>query len=323
MFTEGNIKPKGPESPFRIMVADSNKSRYDTFFEEIEKAGLDVLHTNDREKVVSIALEFVPDVLIVNLFLGAATTLALVAEIKAALPKVHFVLVTAQMSKANMKEFVKFGISDLILDPFEPTVLIERIRYQLQDRELILPEKLSEDSTHLEECLSLLYNAMRLVSETKDIVGCLHDCLKLVQNSAKSNRVNIMSGDFETHEGLIVATSDDPTLVNKVVGLEKYPEVREVLLQGNLLYLKDISSNPLTKNIKDTVKSIKIESLMVFPIRHKGETIATMNVKLPKANETIGASQMKTLYLIALNLAPKVAGALLLKRMRSASASTA
>ena len=109
------------------------------------------------------------------------------------------------------------------------------------------------------------------------------------------------------------------TIDGKPVSLEKYPEVREVLLNGNIVYIKDIAANPLTKDISRQVKSIEITSILVFPIRHRAETIGTLNIRLGKDGLTVSDKHLKTFYMIALALSSKVAARRLLKRIHGES----
>jgi GAF domain-containing protein len=104
------------------------------------------------------------------------------------------------------------------------------------------------------------------------------------------------------------------------VDLEKYPEVREVILRGSIVYIKDITSNPLTKEIKAQVKSIEINSLLVFPVRHRGETIGVLSIRLGKEGLAVSDKHLKAFYMLTLALAPKAAARKLLKKIQPQSA---
>jgi GAF domain-containing protein len=103
--------------------------------------------------------------------------------------------------------------------------------------------------------------------------------------------------------------------LNSLEDLEKYPEVREVILKGSIVYIKDITQNPLTKDIKKQLKDIDMTSLLVFPVRHRQETLGTLAIRLGKDGMAISDKHLKTFYMIALCIAPKVAARKLLKKI--------
>lgn len=194
--------------------------------------------------------------------------------------------------------------------------MLQRIRYQLQERDSYSPEDLRGEPTQVLAGFQLVYDCLRILAEVKDGHIAIHECLKKVAELSNSTRVNIVLGEIESGQAIISASSDDPKIENLNVDLEKYPEVREVLLNGSIIYIRDITANPLTKDIKQNVKTIQITSLLVFPIRYRKETLGTLNVRLGADAIDVSDKHLKTFYMVALSLASKVAAKKLLKKLQ-------
>ncbi len=309
--------PKTTEPYLKILIADANKSRFAELVAGLIEGGIDVSHVTEKAEVLPTAISLKPDLIIINLFLNSSNTLGTIRELRSALEAIgtKIIVLTSHYSKDNILECVKSGASDFILDPFQTPLLLNRIRYQLQDRKAYTVDNLENVPTDdMSMAFQLIYECLRINTDIKEVHSALYECLKKIAEVSQASRVNVLTGDLETNRGFILAASDDGALENRPIDLEKYPEVREVLLNDSIVYVKDVTQNPLTKNIKDNVKSIEINSILVLPIRHRKETIATLNIRPGKEGTELTGRFLKTFYMVALSLSSKVATKNLLKK---------
>lgn len=304
------------------MIVDGNKSKYIEITNALREAGIEVTHVIERHKIMLTADSFRPDLVLINLFLDNASNLSSVRDLRKNLDKhgTKILVVTAHHSKENIMECIKAGATDFILDPFEPRQLLQRVKYQLQDRDFYLPEDLRAEPTQLQAGFQLVYDCLRILAEIKEPQRAIYEVLKIIGAMSQSSRVNLILADIEKNEGVVLASSDDPKVQGLKVDLEKYPEVREVVLNGSIVYVKDITQNPLTKDIAAQVKTISITSLIVFPVRHRGETLGTLNVRIGKDGMVVSDNHLKTFYMATLCLGSKVAAKKLIARVQTPSA---
>lgn len=303
----------------RVLIADNSQIKFQQVIASLQESNVEVRFTNDHNAVTKLATEFVPDLILINLFMATSSTLGVIRDAKKLLEKQgsKILVLTTHYSRENITESVKAGASDFILDPFDPRLLIQRIRYQLQDRQFIAPDDLRAEPTQVSAGFQMVYDSLRVLAEVKEGHRALYEVIKRVAELSQSTRVNVLIGDLEANTGTIAAASDDPQIDGKTIDLERYPEVREVLLNGSIICIKDITQNPLTRDIKNQVKSIDITSLLVFPIRHRQETIGTLNIRLGASGLDVSDKHLKTFYMIALALGPKLAGRKLLKKLQT------
>jgi len=302
----------------RILIADDQRNRFAEITQVLNENNFDVTHCVDRKKCLETAIQYQPDLIIINLLYGGGGAVPLIRELKTHLSRqgTKILVLTKHKNKENIVECIKAGASDFVAEPFEPRFLLQRIRYQLQEREYYSPNDLQAEPTQVLAGFQLVYECLRIMAEVKDTHRAIYECLKRISDISRSTRVNIILADLETDEGTVIATSDDETMNDKAVDLERYPEVREVLMNGSIVFVKDITSNPLTNKIKDRVRDIEIDSLLVFPVRHRGETIGTLSVRLNKEGLDVSDKHLKTFYMLAIAMGAKVAARRLLKKLK-------
>ena len=301
----------------RVLIADSNNGKFFDVIQALSEAGVETLFTNDRLSLVDTAMEYQPDLVLVNLFIGPGTTLPQIREMKQNLERqgTKIVVLTSHQSKENLAECIRAGASDFIIEPFDARQVLQRVRYQLQEREAYSPEDLRAEPTQVLAGFQLVYDCLRITTEIKETNRAVYECLKRVAELSKSPRVNLIMADITAPKGVVIAASDDPNIQELEVDMEKYPEAREVILKGSIVYVKDITANPLTKDIAKNVKDIEITSLLVFPVRHRQETLGTLSIRLGREGLAVSDKHLKTFYMIALILAPKMATRKLLKKV--------
>jgi len=310
------FKTSGPLHK-RVLIADTNNGKFFDLIQSLSQAGIETLFTNDRTTLVPSALDFQPDLIIVNLFIGSGTSLPQIRELSTSLERygTKIVVLTSHQSKDNLAECVKAGADDFIIEPFDTRQILQRVKYQLQEREAYSPDDLRAEPTQVPAGFQLVYDCLRILAEIKETGRAVYEVLKRVSELSQSPRVNLIMADITSNKGIVMGASDDPDLNSLEVDLEKYPETREVLLRGSIVYVKDIMSNPLTRDIRANVKDINITSLLVFPIRHRQETLGTLNIRLGAEGLAVSDKHLKTFYMVALMLAPKMATRKLLKRI--------
>jgi DNA-binding response OmpR family regulator len=310
--------PVAPTSGTRVIaIVDPSRPRFLELSKLLTESSFRLEFIDTKANYVQKVVELKPELVIMNLFMNNSSTLPAVRQIKEALARLNtkVIVITGHQSINNLRESIKAGADDFILEPFDSRLVLQRIRYQLQEREVYSPDDLNAESTQVLAGFTLVYEILKTLSEVKDHHRSVFDSLRKVADLARSPRVNVMEGDLETNRGAVLSSSDDPDLTELPVDLEKYPEVREVLLNGNIVYIKDITNNPLTKDVKAAVKSISINSILVFPIRHRNETLGSLNIRLgDQSNLDVTDKHLKTFYMVALALGPKIAERKLLKK---------
>jgi DNA-binding response OmpR family regulator len=299
----------------RAMIFDNSLRKYQDLIGALEKEGWEVQSHNDKQNAGNLVRAFQPSLVILNLFMSNSSSIGLVKEI-AEISKeseIKTIVVTSHYSEENIKKCILAGASDFILEPFQTKLVLDRLKFQFQDKDVFNVDELKVTDSELKSCFNLVYECQRILAEFDDTHMALFECLKRLSEFTKATRVNILMADFESPKAIVVASSDDQNFKNASVDLERYPEVREVLLKNNIIFIKDINSNPLTQDIKKEVKSIEISSLAVLPIRHRKTTVGTLNVRLGSKSPAPSEIDLKSMFIIAMAIASKIAAKKLMR----------
>lgn len=318
-----NSTPKAAVSAIstkRVLIADNSQSRFKEVISALSEAGIQVDFTSDPSEFVNRAQNAQPDLILANLFLGRGSSLELISKAKEATKRLgtKILVLSAHNNKENIVKSMQAGATDLILEPFEPRLLLQRIRYQLQEREAFDATDLRADPTQVHVGFQMLYDVLRIISEMKTAHSAIFQSLKITQDTTKASRINIYIADLETNEAFVVAASDDSKLEHLKVDLEKYPEIREAYFRNQIINIKDITANPLTKEIKKEIKNVDIQSMLVLPLRHRAETVGVMSLRFGAKDQlNISEKHLKAFYMIGLAMAPKVAALKLIKQQAS------
>jgi len=312
-----NTTAKSPTiSVKRVLIADASANRFKEVMAALKDAGIEVDFTSDPTDFINRCQNSQPDLILINLFLGRGSSLDLITKAREITKRIgtKILVLSAHNNKDNILKSMQAGATDLVMDPFEPRLLLQRIRYQLQEREAFDANDLRADPTQIHVGFQMIYDVLRIISETKSAHAAIFRSLKITQDTTKASRINVYIANLETNEAFVVAASDDEKLANLKVDIEKYPEVREAYFRNQIINIKDITANPLTKEIKKEIKNVDIMSMLVLPLRHRGETVGVMSLRFGSKDQlNISEKHLKAFYTIALAMAPKVAALKLIK----------
>ena len=74
----------------------------------------------------------------------------------------------------------------------------------------------------------------------------------------------------------LVASMEDPTIRNYAVDLERYPEIRRALETAQTVFIPDAMNDPALLHAQTAMKSRRVQSITVVPIRWKGAPIGAI-----------------------------------------------
>lgn len=295
--------------PKKVMFADFAVVKYTALMDRLRQEGMVADAVTDEKKFLARIAEESFDVCILNLLLGGIGPFELIRNVRSSSrnPDIKIIVVSKQVQKLNIQNTLKAGANDFMADPADNENLHGRIVYHLMPKKVI--ENLGADSTSIGKeawpFLAVMLESTETLSKTpaQNISGAFYDILCHVARLLGSNRTSMMIVDEESNTAVVLASSDDPNFIDFPVVLDKYPEVLDVMHSGNFVLIDDVSKNQLTQAINDTVKSISIGSIMVFPVRYAGEVVGVLTVRRAKASDLPSLDILRVLQSLANTLA--------------------
>lgn len=306
----------------RLIIGDLAPVKFDLLIKWLSKEGIETEAVTDPHELLTRLEAASFDVCIVNLLLAGTGPSKLISDIKkrSRNPEVKIVVVSKQVQRVNVENVIRAGAHDFIAEPFENENAYYRVLYHLAPKTVIetLGFEGGDEGEH-KEYVRLILQAVETLSRV-DRESAHESILEVLQNLASiigSNRTSLIVVDRETSSGVVLASSDDPNFRDFPINLSKYPEVLHVVNTGTIVLVDDVSRNDLTKGIRDSVRSISIGSIMVFPVRFQSDVIGVLTVRRAKAAELPPMGVLSILQALANVLAAHSNTRMLLRKIYS------
>lgn len=306
----------------KVVFADLATVKYQAVVKALETQRVTVeMVTQTPDLLARLGSERV-DICVVNLLLGGVGPFELIENLRksSANQDIKIIVVTRQVHKLNIQNSIRAGANDFIAEPFEPMNLTSRILYHLGPVKVIDAAGYQASSPNADkdfEFMKLMLEAEETMAKTPR--DRMHEglltVLQKVSTLVESNRTSLIVVDEAMQTGVVLATSDDPKFYNFPISLHKYPEVAHVVHSESLIFVEDISQNPLTKSIQQNVKTIFIGSLVCFPVMYQGEVVGVLSIRRPKAKDLPSKESLRILQAVANLMAAHANVAFLLRRI--------
>ena len=117
-----------------ILVVDDEPFILHSIVYMLKREGFETLSATDGAEGLRVAASEKPDLILLDVTMpvmdGRQTLIKLRQQPETA--KIPVIMVTAEAGKATVVEIIKAGVSDYILKPFSPAVLMEKINKVLK-----------------------------------------------------------------------------------------------------------------------------------------------------------------------------------------------
>lgn len=136
-----------------------------------------------------------------------------------------------------------------------------------------------QDAVARQRDLKVLLELTARYAEATDIGELLHDVTRKLAEDFDIDRAALVMIDAEKQLGTIVATSDDASLNDLRVELNRYPEIREAVRTGKPVIVEDAPSHPLLEDVKESVRARDIRNIGAFPLIVGGKVLSVLLVR--------------------------------------------
>jgi len=164
-----------------------------------------------------------------------------------------------------------------------PSTLTARVAELERERKHLLAiiEILKEVSTSL-HFIDILQAIARKLGEAFGLDRC---SIFLAERGGKSVR--------------LVASYEDPTIRNYVVDLERYPELKRAMQNGETVFIPDAANDPSLKHVKSELISRRVKSITVVPITWRGVAIGAIFLRTFRDGPTFSDEDVRIVQVVA------------------------
>ncbi len=154
---------------------------------------------------------------------------------------------------------------------------------------MTVPAVVSEDVERLQARVRELEHERRhllaVIEILQELAGSLH-IVDIMQAIARRlgevfglDRASIFLAERDAKTARLVASFEDPSIRNYVVDLERYPELRRALTDGETVYIPDVELDPTMAHLKGAFDTRNVRSITVVPITWRGASIGAIMLR--------------------------------------------
>ncbi|MDX2122717.1 MAG: GAF domain-containing protein [Gemmatimonadota bacterium] len=126
---------------------------------------------------------------------------------------------------------------------------------------------------------------LAVIEILQELAGSLHiaDIMQAIARRLGEafglDRASIFLAERDARTARLVASFEDPSIRNYVVDLERYPELRRALTDGETVYIPDVELDPTMAHLKGAFDTRNVRSITVVPITWRGASIGAIMLR--------------------------------------------
>lgn len=217
---------------------------------------------------VSQALISKPDLIILDLDAAGGRGIEACKELKRKpeTRKIPLILMIPREQKETLLIGLKAGADDYITKPIYPPEILTRADAHLRPKDYYADLERQD--------LLLLLELSETIASSRNPITILQHIVEKMSDVIDVSRCSIVSVSGEDSL-LVKASSDLPNGCEIKLQLDKYPEIDKALKTRQAVVVNDISSDLLMDSVRDDLKGLDFNSIIVIPILKKECVIGT------------------------------------------------
>jgi len=256
----------------RVLLVDDDAVTRRVLGGWLERAGYAVLHAARADDAVRRAQDSRPDIVLLDLVLPPTDGFAVLAALRAddASRDTPVVVLTALEGDEEVARAFAAGADDFLRKPCREAELLARLRAQLRLRSYV------DELAAKERDARVMVELTRTLASRLDAREILFTVVRRIAELVRVERCSIVVGGEGDRVGYVVAASDDVSVHNLPVELDRYPEVQRVLRSGSALVIDDATSHPILGEVRAFFEASPLTSLTLLPIVCEGRALGVL-----------------------------------------------
>ncbi len=246
---------------------------------------LHCLQVPDLGTIRETYTEHTPEIAIVDGKLGKelVTNTCTVLRNMAGTDKLAILVLISDMDDESLTAVLATGADDFIGRNIKPLSFKARVVANLS--RIAAMKTLA---SRIQDSKLLIDITSQLVIST-NILDNLHNVSQLVSKELSVDRCSIVlvrpQGDF----GLVVTSSDNPTVRGLAINLQHYPEIAITVKQSLPHIIDDVEQAPILEPVLPQIKAAGVAAMALFPIIRQEETVGVMFLRFSQTGENFSA----------------------------------
>lgn len=254
-----------------ILIVDDEKSQRTILSDILEDSGYLVAQAATGEEALNILEGRNVDLILLDIIMPGLDGIETCRKIKKIdrNKSVPVIMLTALSNEDDVVRALDAGADDFINKSSEHKIIHARIKAHLRTKILF------DKTERVRESEASVLDVVLDITSSRDIRKVLQ--LLTEKTSTQTGMdVSVLLIDELEQSATIIAYSDSVGNQDIQIDLDKYPEIRKVLLTGEPVFISDIENNSLLKNVVHILKEIHISSIIVVPLIFQDDLFGTL-----------------------------------------------
>lgn len=155
--------------------------------------------------------------------------------------------------------------------------------------------ELERERKHLLAIIEIL----KEVSSSLHFIDILQAIARKLGEAFGLDRCSIFLGERGGKTVRLVASYEDPTIRNHVVDLERYPELRRAMQDGETVFIPDAANDPLLKHVRADLVNRRVKSITVVPITWRSVAIGAIFLRTFRDGPTFSDEDVRFVQVVS------------------------
>ncbi len=295
---------KDSSERIRVLIADDDKQLARRLTDYIADRGFDARMVYNGKEARAIISDWKPRFVLADLMLPDGNALELIDHIKGDKTLRHNIIHVLVMSghnlETNVRKAMSCGAKDYLVKPFRHEDIVKRLVFHSRSYKKLkdLPTK---DFMRVGESSLMLHLTdlvLRQALGGKQLEEILFNLTRMVTMKVEGVRCSVIHC-LDQKEGIVVTSNDNRKASGIVLDLYKYPEVLHVLNTQGLIAIENLSESVELRHVRDYVKDISFNSLVVCPVSRYGHPFGVLSLRMPPEKITISDNEIRFVEIVS------------------------
>ena len=279
----------------KILVVDDNTGIRHKLLEFLAAEGYRLEEAANGIEALEKARSFGPDMVLLDIVMPEMDGLKVLRDLRenALTRDVPVIMITSQSHGKDVKTGFDLGANDYVTKPFDPEVLLARVRRHLEIKRRF--DQIKEERELL-FVTNQLITSLHAKKKTRDVLFCL---VQKIAEFIQVKRCSVIRIQDDGTTGVVEATSDGPDIRDLTIDLKKYPEILAALGQKDMVVIPNVTTDERVAAVREILHQVGCHSLVVVPIVHGDDLIGTLLLNTARARDTFNDREVRFLKGIA------------------------
>lgn len=281
----------------RVLIADGDNTLTTRMSQYLRESGFVVKVMSNSHLLHKTLLEWRPQFLFIDLlFPGcyAQNCLQFLKDRKLLGENgISVVVMSNHNAELNVRNCLIAGADDFVVKPLKLIELLQRLALLVQSRRYDFSALLSQSEQEIKNYFQMIDLLVRASNQSKEPSTLRFELIQMLAIALKAVRISIVLASEDKKNIKVVRSSDDSSLQSLALDLQKYPEIQYVLRTEKPLFIESLEKDQTMAFVKQEVKSIQFDSMMVLPLYHSNQLLGCLSIRMPKDCKQLSYYDMK------------------------------